>query len=527
MKAPLKNIGILFILLIFLVLVIKIGTVGYQAKDDYLFCAITSGAYSGVPSPLTVFQGYVFSSMVVFLYNHLPKGIEWYAVVVHFLYLLSYLVIAWKLLQTKLPKAVKYSALVASLAFATYLVLAPQFTILASVLCVASSVLLLGKPKVGDYVLAGVLFFLACQIRMSSVYLSFLLLSPLLFLPIRWKDWRYYVKPVFLLAMVIACIGVSKATKSIAYQTDEWKAYNQYRQQRGQLQDNMGKRAAVALFEDQMKQDEYLLLCKAALLDGQIVTADELKQCVDYVKQYMTADILLSNVAPYAKGFAKQGLPILLLWLFYLIWLSVRQRKGGDLLILLGSIAVFIGATAYCMYSSRVKERLLIDLVMALYLAAAYESYRLMEMRHLKKTACLMSLVVVCVYGWKSYDWEKTINQRLHDNQEVNGILASVDSPKIQYASIIVMDADIYHVSETPCITKYMGKGWLTNCPLHYAYYRHYDSLVNGVPILRIKGDDENIEIVENALKNYYHIETERKPLASTEYYEIFQLVSK
>ena len=527
MKIRIINYGILLSLLLFFILIIKISIVGYQDSDDYVFSCITSGAYSGNPSPMTVFEGYFFSHLVAGLYSFLPWNVEWYALIFHFFYLFSYAVIIWKLLESNLCWSIKWVVILASAPLEIYLLISPQFTILPAVLTLASYVLLLSNsPKIFDFVLAAFLIFTATQIRTSSVELIILLLAPLFFLPIKLKEKMYYVKVLFLLSVVLGSIQIGKMTRTSYYVNDDWKSFMEYNKFRGSLQDNVYKYRALSIFSDDVKRDEYMMLCKAGLVDGQLLSLQDLKSCKEFIQQYKV-DIFFKNLKPYLKGYFLQGILILVFWMLYLLIESVVKRKRWDTFILLLTAMAFVAANLYCMNSSRVKERIIIDMMLALYIVAAYETYRLLNGREILVVACVVGFFTFSVNIWKCWSWEIIMSKRLQESEEVNMILSKVESPKLHYISTKVPQiADIYDASETPCITKYIGKGWLSNFPLHKTYYNHYPSMVNGVPVLMKKGDIKNLEIVEYALKKYYNIETKRKRLASSDHYDIIQLVS-
>ena len=86
--------------------------------------------------------------------------------------------------------------------------------------------------------------------------------------------------------------------------------------------------------------------------------------------------------------------------------------------------------------------------------------------------------------------------------------------------------AEAYRVSKTPCTSKYIGKGWLNNLPLHEGFYSNYLSLIDGVPIAKMKGYNKNILFIKNVLAKHYNKNVEIKTLLSSNHYEIIQFRS-
>lgn len=521
-----KNNLIIALCICIFVLVIKFLNIDYQDNDDYVYTTILSGVYSGTPSPLTVYEGYYFGLLVTSLYELLPR-IEWYACVMHFLYIVSFAIIASKLLKSNVATVVKYASLVALVSFQVYLLLSPQFTILAGELALAASVLLVNAPRKREYLMAVLLIFASSQIRVSAMLMVIVPLMPLLFLPLRMKEKSWYTKPAVYFAAILVSLAVNVITNKIAYSQDEdWDFYMAYNTPRGVIEQSLQKESAVNLFKDSLKIQEYKLMCKFGLIDGHIISIDEMNACADYVKS-KGSSLFVQNMMPYYYGLRNQGFGVVGICILLLICISVKRRKTADLFLLSTTFVLFLIELIYCMNTSFAKERIIICLMFFMFTATAICAYRLLSRKELQYACLVVSLFFSAYYIRKSYYWEIEVNDRLESTVEVNSLLSTIPDSKVHMLGIPGY-AEIYHISKTPCRMKCIGKGWLNNNPLHKEFYSGYSTLVNGVPIIKPQGaKNDNIDCIINALFKHYQISVTTEVIAKSDNYEVVRLVEK
>jgi hypothetical protein len=525
LKKTQTRIAVLSFAVIIFIIVIKFLNIDYQDNDDYIYTMIMSGTYSGTPSAMTVYEGYLYGYCISSLYKLFPGITEWYAFITHLLYISSFLVITWKLFSSKASDLLKYLTFLGALAVQVYLILSPQFTILAGELALAASVCLLGAPKFRHYTIAGILIFISSQIRFNALLMVFLLMCPLLFFPIKFKSKLYWIKPIVVFSIICGSLAINTISNNVYYQNDKWSYYSEYNKPRGVIEQNSRKLQALEILTDSIKSIEYKTLCNAGYIDGKILSIDEMNKCAKYL-QSKSGSLFRMNIKPYFQGLNNHCLIIIAVWYIILIIQAIYKKHWQSLSIIACTSILFISELYYAMSTSWVKERIIICLMMPLFTVACICSYRLIEKKMLKYMSVILAILFTGKYVMKSFHWENEVNTRLQSTEIVNQLLSQLPDKKLVMIGIPVY-AEAYLVSKTPCTSKYIAKGWLNNSPLHSCYYNGYKSLVNGTLIMLNKNSEENLINIQNVISLHYHISTSKNTILETEDYEIVQLVAK
>lgn len=488
-----------FAVILFIVC-IKYLNIDYEDNDDYVYSRIISGSYSGTPSAMTVYEGYVFGMAVSWLYRAMPNYTEWYILIFHVLYILSYIVIARKLLTSNIPNIAKYFSCTAFTFGQLYLLICPQFTILAGELALAAGVSLIGKPTIKDYIIAVFLIFFSSQIRIQSLLMVMAPMVPLLFIPIKLKQKKYWIKPIVLFVSIIAALYINTVSNQVYYQDEDWIYFSEYNKPRGVIEQSLCKYKGLDLLNDTILRAEYMNLCNSRLIDGKSIPIKEMNECAKYV-QSMPLSFFRMNALPYLNIFNQQGFFLVGIWITGLLIYACRIKDWKYIWIILCSGAIFLIELIYCMTTSFAKERLVICFMMYLFAIAGYCTYRILKDKHI--TACILSVSVIfgLFYIAKSYIREHNVNNRLESTESINKIIASIPYNKVFIIGIPIY-AEAYHVSTTPITDKLICKGWLNNIPLHKAYYSGYESLLDKVPIVISHQAKDNIADIEYALKH-------------------------
>lgn len=508
-----RNITFIFTAVVIFIICIKFLTIDYEDNDDYVYCRIMSGSYSGEPSAMSVYEGYLFGLFVSWLYRLIPHSIEWYIVVFHTLYIFSYIIITNKLLTAKTSVLIKYISAVTFSIIQLYLLLCPQFTILAGELALAAGVCLIGRsPSKSDYLLSIIFVFLSSQIRIQSLLMVIVPMMPLLFFPIKFKEKAYWTKPVFLFGAIILAFAINHVSNRVYTKDADWKYYTEYNKPRGIIEQNSLKIEAAEIITDSIKKNEYLNLCKARLIDGHYLSIDEMNECAEYLKSSPLA-FLKNNLSPYLHTLNSFGFYLAAIWLLYLLVVAIRRKDWNTILIISLTGAIFLLELGYCMITSWVKGRIIICLMMYLYSVAAVCTSRTLKGRPLMACAIVISAILSLTFLAKSYLWENRINDRLKSTEKINDVMASLQYKKM-FVIGIPQYAEAYHVSSTPMTNKTICKGWLNNNPLHKKYYQGYESLVDRIPVVISQNAYENISDIRTAL-SHKGIYTEENTLYS------------
>jgi len=504
-----------FAVLLFIVC-IKCLNIDYEDNDDYVYSRILSGSYSGTPSAMLVYEGYIFGLLVSWLYRMMPNYVEWYILVFHILYILSYIVIAHKLLNSNISILGKYLSFAAFTFGQLYLLICPQFTILSGELALAAGVSLIGRPSVKYYIIAIILIFFSSQIRIQSLFMVITLITPLLFIPIKYKQQKYWIKPIVLFVSIIAVLCVNTVSNHLYYQDEDWKYYSKYNKSRGIIEQSLCKYKGLDILNDTILRAEYSNLCNSRLIDGKAISIDKMNECAKYV-QSMPFTFLRMNTSPYLHLFNQQGVFLVIIWLMGLLIYACRINDWNTSWIIISSGILFLIELIYCMTTSFAKERLVICFMMCLLVIASVCTYRLLKGKCL--IACILALSVIfsSVYTVKSYLLEYKINNRLKSTEKINEIVASLPYNKVFIIGIPIY-AEAYHVSTTPITDKLICKGWLNNIPLHKHIYSGYESLLDRIPIVISHQAEDNISDIEYAL-NHKGIEIDKEILYNDDDY--------
>lgn len=518
-----RNITFIFTAVVIFIICIKFLTIDYEVNDDYVYCRIMSGSYSGEPSAMSVYEGYLFGLFVSWLYSLIPNFVEWYIIVFHTLYIFAYIVITNKLLTSKTSDLIKYISAVTFSIIQLYLLICPQFTILAGELALAAGVCLIGRPSKSDILLSIIFVFLSSQIRIQSLLMVIVAMMPLLFFPIKLKGKAYWTKPAFLFGAIILALAINHASNRVYTKDADWKYYTDYNKPRGIIEQNSLKFEAAEIITDSIKKKEYLNLCKTRLIDGHYLSIDEMNECAEYL-QSSHQTFLKNNLLPYLYTLNSYGFYLVAIGFLYLLVVAIRRKDWNTILIIILTGAIFLLELGYCMITSWVKGRIIICLMMYLYSVAAVCTYKTLRGRQLMTCVIAVSAILSYTFLAKSYHWEKRINDRLKSTEKVNEVMAS-----LQYQKMFVIGippyAEAYHVCSTPLTNKTILHGWLNNNPLHKNYYQGYESLVDRIPVVISHNAYENISDIRKALSQK-GIATEENTLYSDADFRVVLLCS-
>lgn len=507
------RLTLLTIIVVLFIFLIKTLPIIFQESDDYAYSLILSGVYSGTPSALTVYEGYIYGLLISTFYRLFPKSIEWYILSFHVLYIASFVVISYKLLQSKTTDIIKLVALTAFSFVQLYLLLSPQFTILAGELALAAVICLIGKPSKNDYILAVILLFISSQIRMNALLMIVVPLCPLLFFPINLRNRAYWIKPIILLGVLATLLSVNAVSESVYYKEAAWVRYSEYNTTRGIIEQNCCRIQGAEILTDPIKKTEYINMCNFHLIDGNILSIDDLNKCAQHL-QSRKLTVFKINVIPYIRELNSNCFYIAFIWLCTVLLFAIKKKQWWDVLTVLMTACAFIAELLYCMTTTFAKERLIICFMMYLFTLCTVLSYRIFSKRQMTCLAGLVLVLISITYTIKSYDWESNVIKRINLAKNINEIINESSYEKILLLGI-EQTSDAYHVQDTPCEAKVIRKGWLNNIPHHAAFYSGYVSLVNRVPILISKKEKtymDNIDFIEKYLQTK-GIDVKRKVL--------------
>ena len=255
-----KNNLFIFSIINLILVITPISTECVHASlDDDLMLLITSGAYTGSPSPYIIYSNYLYGVIISTLYQ-LYNKIEWYSVVQYILHMAAINIIILRILQNKFPLLLKTSITITILLIAIHISISLQYTFLASEISLASIALTLYQNKRKYYTFGFILFTIAASIRLTGALIPFMLFLPLLILPIHLKEKSYQYQLKYYIILIICVITLFTIDKIIYTSTPSWKTYIQYNEARQYINDNYSAKNCINLFTNENKKKEIDLL---------------------------------------------------------------------------------------------------------------------------------------------------------------------------------------------------------------------------------------------------------------------------
>lgn len=524
-KKEIVNIVLLSCCAISFALLPLCGKIVYSTADDYMFILITSGAYTGSPSPYTIFEGYLYSSIIAFLYR-LSNQLEWYSIVQHFLSVLSFVVISWYLLRSKIKLLFVYSFFSVIFVVQLYILLSPNFTLCAAELSLAALVVLLNcRGNIRKELFAMSLFLIGAEIRFQAVFLPLIVLFPVFLYSRKNKFYcskEFFHTSIFLVCMMVGAF-ISRSYSNIIYNSDDWNYYCRYNNVRGFLNDNPNAFDAMRLFDDSNKKTEYDLILNYRVNDGNIVNADELDECANYVRNNYTESIL-ANMVPYIFAIINfDGLLALILCLFLVRELLYKHNYKLLVILLWGIVSVMM-ACMYMASMSVAKDRTIVPLLFALFYLMIWCAFQINK-QYIHYLLVAFSLIVFFHWGMRMRNMLHYNTKEITEVENVNSFLVDIPVKKLLVHSGIPIRGEAFHYSQSPIAQKLIRSGWLTNAPITKVHYSGFLSYIQGLPYLYDKTQVKYIEKIQSLIKSYYGIDTERIAISENENYVVEKFV--
>ena len=471
------------------------GNIVYETADDYMFMLITSGAYTGTPSPYTIFEGYLYSSFIAFLYRF-SNQLEWFSVVQHLLSVLSFVIISWYLLRSKIKSLLVYSFFLVLFVVQLEILLSPNFTLCAAELSLASLMILLnGRGNIKYGLLALLLFLIGAEIRFQAVFLPLLVLFPVFLYSQRKKFYcskEFFHTSIFLVCMVVGAFICRTYTNNV-YNSEDWNYYYKYNNARGFLNDNPKAADATKLLDDDNKKKEYDLILNYRVNDGNILNADELDKCANYIIDN-SSNSILSNMTSYLMMIlaSYDGLWALVVCVF-LVYEMTRNRNYKKLMILLWGIMSVLLACMLMASSTLAKARTVIPLLSALYFLMVWCSMQIQK-RYFNYMLVAFSLILFLHWGYRVNVICHRNSKSISSVEQVNSLLSNVPATKLLVHNIVPISGEAFHYSQSPIAQKLVRSGWLTNAPITKVHYTGFKSYTQGLPYLYDKSQNEFIK---------------------------------
>lgn len=344
----------------------------FDAHDDSLMLLFASGAYTGTPETHLIYNHIFYGKFLTFLYR-ITRSIEWYTLVQYGLQVICFNVFFYHVLRLDVKKLYKYLYSAVIMLIAIGQLLRPQYTFVASELSLASIVMIFGKRNTLRFVFSGILFILACLLRITAACIPYFIILPLLIFPILFRNKEYYKKIIFLssLAIMAGCLYI---IDKYAYTSDsKWQYFTEYNAARQYIIDNPSK--AIYVFKEKTKEQEYRLIVEKHIFEGKILSANDLEDVVANLSNSSFQNVL-NNIYPYGRDYKLSGLLVLCVLLSIPCFCYYTKKDWRYILC----ICMFVLANLFCMHRSSSKVYLSMALsipILFVFLVDAYSKVRM------------------------------------------------------------------------------------------------------------------------------------------------------
>ncbi len=518
-----KKINILLIVLSTIILATLpfLTKVVFQTNDDNIYLYMLSGVFNGTYSPITIYEGYLQGLIISNLYR-ISSAVEWYTLYLMIVSLLSYVVIAVIILNSKINKFVKYLIFFTLLIIQGYFHVSPQFTIIASELAIASFLIYLFGDKRKHYIFSIILFIIAFEMRYDAAILSFVLLTPMLIVlkKINMDNYKRRFAELFVFLVFAASLwGIDK----LSIQNSDFSSYSEYNEPRNYLGCNPGYFYGKNVLNE-IESSELQQMYDIWVFDSKILTKDALERCASEVKLHWK-DIISMNIRDYLDLYFRVGLFFLLLLFVPLLYFDIKNSDKASILSTFLLLFLFIAVNLYMMSYSFPKTRNIVPVFLSL---LVYGSVCLCKYKGRIAYASIVLTYAICIvlYFHKSdyvIGWNK---DHLSKVEEVSAILNKIPDDKVLFSSLVPFQTEIYKSSSSEISKKIVLSDWITNSPYSIPYYTGYDSFLKGLPFLINKNELDYVDKIIKQIQVVYHVSANKEIVHESDNYYIVKIKS-
>lgn len=491
-------------------------TVYFDAYDDALMLLFASGSYTGQPETHLIYNHIFYGYFLAQLYTYTTQ-VEWYTLIQHLIQIISFNVFLYHIwqLKTKIQEKILYSIVLMSIAI--LLLMRPQYTFVASEVSLASIILIFNVCNNKRYIFSFILFFIACNLRITGALIPYIIVGPLMFLPINLKSQKYIYRLSFCVLLIITASTLHIIDKKIYDANPKWKEFITYNTQRQYIVDNPAKKGFLTHIKNTAKKNEYDLIVNHGTFDGTILNTDDLTKASSYTKSHVLDNIRF-NLYPYARDYKQAGLIVVCIILIIMAFMKIQKCDW----IYLICLSAFVIANLYCMSRSTSKIYLSMALTIPLLFILLVNVYN----KHITKWKLniIIPILVLIFTCYRISFTNKWNHQSIQDREPVRELLVRCNAPKVSFLSIGMGGENAFHISKSIQGQKIFRLAWATNSPHNTHYYKNLTTYINGMPILTTEKDTVSINKIIALIKEHYKIKVAPQTLDKCGRYSIIQL---
>lgn len=353
----------------------------------------------------------------------------------------------------------------------------------------------------------------ASLVRIEAAAFVGLLSAPFLLMSYK-KDWKKYIRLIWVLALVLS----AKVVDGQFYRSSEWHAYYEYNKLRGEINDNPNIHAIEA--EDieiiGITEVDYAMLC-GFMPDPEIITLPIIRQIHRYIK-----DVSIKDKIVNIKQIVKYRVPIVLLCLLAILIALGAETKENGYIIVLGIVWLIILLCGVCM-EHYLKNRVFLCALMAMvvFLAFVYQPSSTHKWIQIAICMCMVGISLKYVYqcykvsesrDTKICEWKE--QRALLEDVPANAYVMEMSSSPIE--SISPFDVRDFHTHLYP-------SGWLTLLPLNKEVGCSHRCLAEP-NVYVLESDESSHERICDYLATKYGMHTIAKKITQNEQYSIIQI---
>lgn len=494
-------------------------TVYFDAHDDALMLLFASGAYTGTPETHLIYNNILYGYFLSGLYG-LTSKIEWYTLIQYLIQVISFNVFFYHTLRLNISKVKHYLYTMVLMSIAILLLIRPQYTFISSEVSLASIVLIFDKRTRLRYILAFLLFFIACNLRITAAIIPYIIVGPLMVFPFYFKIKEYRHRFIFFILLICTAGMMFFIDKQVYNSNSNWKKFTEYNAIRQYLIDNPAKNAYLPNIKSTDKYLEYDLIVNHRVIEGTIMSTADLQRAAHFTKKYIANNIYY-NLYPYGRDYKQTGLIFICILLFAASLVTIKQNDKYYII----SILAFILANIFCMTRSTSKIYLSMALTIPLLFVLSINIYKKNSIKwHMDYIIPVFVILFVCYRISFTHNWN---NRSIEERIPVKELMARSDAPKISFLQMGMAGENAFYLSQSIQGQKFFRMSWATNSPHNAPFYKGFISYVDGMPILTSEDNTKTIKKMQQLLKLHYHIDTEVKILDQSGKYQIIQLIKK
>ena len=487
------------------IVTVKYGYI-YSTNDDVMIKNILCGNFSGVTESHVINVMYLSGFVGKFLYDIFPN-VSWYDLFMILFHYLAWFMIVMRLgqlVEGKKNKTIVMLGLFVLLAVVDFkYLLLHQYTILTSQLAGVSYLWMLtsigkeGKEYWIDRGIALLIFFVAMNLRREAFLLS-LPIGGLVFLYEIWKTKSYenckqHIKKI--LGYVVVCctlIVVVYGIESVAYNSEEWSAFQDSHSARIQIYDYTGVPSYEAYKEDysslavdygdwvaiDVYNCEFAKTFDVMQMEAIALLSKEAWNEANSLLYLLKQSILSYCILVFENDIQPIGLLLGILYSITFIVISKKNDKKG--LAMCGALLLFnVVVSVYLIARARFLERVSYGLYFSqmIFLLAYISQYIKDISVWAKNNRIWMRIATLIFFGMMSvaflYSWQSTQKERVQmvcdaeDWKYINEYFA--DAPENRYC----IDTKSFVFSTEKMFSEKIESdnmirlgGWILNSPL-------------------------------------------------------------